>query len=490
MRQQGKHCRKIETGKKITLAAYILFALEMISLVITVASMRFLPAKILTILIVVLALVGIVQYGLIVSSKKRWNRRIVSLVISIIVLALSIFAYSNVKLFYDYTANSNKGSNTVTTVISVYVRKDAGYKNLQEIADSVFGVRKMADSSTDKAIEKIQVALSHTIKTKYYSELADQVGALKNDAVKAILINEALVDTIIEDIDADFGKWAVALPITLTVENKIDTNTVDVTKGPFVVYLSGLDTRGAIADTGRSDVNMVIVVNPIDKKILMVNIPRDYYVGLYGNKDKMDKLTHAGIYGINCSMDTLEALFNINFNYYVKVNFNSLVNIVDALGGITVDSEFAFSGSRSLSGRTYSFKVGKNTMKGDQALAFARERFSFKDGDRQRGKNQQKMIGTILDKVTSPAILSNFRGVLAAMTKNTKTDISNDEINALIKMELNDMAKWDIQTISVDGTGASRSTYSAGSQLLYVMIPDMNSVETAKATLLKALSVE
>ena len=225
---------------------------------------------------------------------------------------------------------------------------------------------------------------------------------------------------IIDDITIDEGEYETP-PIT-----------AEVTKEPFFIYLSGSDTRKVenIPEKGLSDVNMVIAVDPVKHKMLMVNTPRDYYVALDGDSNKMDKLTHAGNYGIRCSMNTLEALYDIKFKYYVKVNFKSLVDIVDALGGITVNSEKAFSSRHSLSKKTYSFTKGANNLTGDAALAFARERKAFAEGDRQRGKNQQLVISAIVDKAISPSILnpSKFREILQSVTKNTKTNISKKEI--------------------------------------------------------------
>ena len=184
-------------------------------------------------------------------------------------------------------------------------------------------------------------------------------------------------------------------------------------------------------------------------------------------------------------MQTLEALYDIKFNYYVKINFKSVVDLVDALGGVTVDSEISFSSSYSLSGKRYSFTQGKNELTGDAALAFARERKSLAGGDRQRGKNQQLVISAIVDKAISPSILnpSNFKKILSSVTSNTKMNISSSEITSLFKMQLKDMKGWDIQSMSVDGTGSSRYTYSYPSQPLYVMIPDEETVTEAKTAL-------
>ena len=272
----------------------------------------------------------------------------------------------------------------------------------------------------------------------------------------------------------------------------LSPNAANVAKESFIIYLSGSDTRNYdnIPEKGLSDVNMVIAVNPLTHKILMVNTPRDYYVGLWGDQNKLDKLTHAGSYGIDCSMQTLENLFDIKFNYYAKINFKSVVDIVDALGGVTVNSEIAFSSSYSLSKKRYSFVVGENQLTGDAALAFARERKSLKDGDRQRGKNQQLVIKAMVDKVISPSLLnpSKFKEILSSVTKNTKTNFANKEITALFKAQLKDMKGWDIESISVDGTGASRRTYSYPSQNLYVMIPNEETVESAKTALAEIMN--
>lgn len=274
---------------------------------------------------------------------------------------------------------------------------------------------------------------------------------------------------------------------------EVDALNVDVVKKPFIVYLSGIDNTSGkteIADKGLSDVNMVVVVNPLTAKVLMVSTPRDYYVPLWGDTDKMDKLTHAGTKGVECSMQTLEAVYGIKFNYYVKVNFKSLVDIVDTIGGITVNSDYDFSSRHSYTGTVYTFKKGENTVMGDQALAFARERESFKEGDRQRGKDQQIVIQAIYKKVVSPSMLNATKlgKLLDCITLNTKTNLNQDEISGLVKYELAKTPDWDIQSVSVDGTGDSCRTYSYPRQNLYVMRPNQDTVDNAKAQIQAVLN--
>lgn len=267
-------------------------------------------------------------------------------------------------------------------------------------------------------------------------------------------------------------------------EDQVD----DISKHPFIVYISGVDTvgEGEIKDKARSDVNMIVAVNPQQKRILMVNTPRDYYVGIEGDPDKLDKLTHAGSRGTECSMKTLEALYDIKFNYYAKVNFKSVYDIVNALGGVTVHSDYNFTSRHSYTGATYTFKKGDNFLMGDEALTFARERESFAGGDRQRGIHQQVLIKAVIEKAISPAILvpSNIENMMKAISDNTKTSFSEKEIKKIITYQMKTMGQdWKFETLSVDGKGDMRYTYSYPSQKLSVIVPDMETVEKAKVAL-------
>ncbi len=267
-------------------------------------------------------------------------------------------------------------------------------------------------------------------------------------------------------------------------EDQVD----NISKHPFIVYLSGVDTKNTseIGDKGLSDVNMIVVVNPQNKKILMLSTPRDYYVPLYGETNKYDKLTHAGNYGIECSMSTLEKLYGIEFNYYAKVNFKSVYDIVNALDGVTVVSDYNFRSGASYTERVYSFKKGENHLTGDSALAFVRERHSFANGDRQRGIHQQLLIKAVVKKAISPTMLipSNIESMLESISNNTKTNFSEKEIKKLISYQMSSMGKeWDFQSMSVDGTGDYAYTYTYPRQQLYVMRPNMETVESARAAI-------
>ena len=264
-----------------------------------------------------------------------------------------------------------------------------------------------------------------------------------------------------------------------------------ITKEPFVVYLSGVDNRGELTEKARSDVNILAVVNPTTKQAALINTPRDYYVDLAGT-DSKDKLTHAGLYGVETSMATLGNLYGVNVEHYLRINFAGFINIIDAIGGVDVYSDQAFTsvGSPGYYDPT-TFAEGWNHLDGKSALAFARERHAFKTGDIQRGINQMKVIDAMVNKLKSPALLMGFSKLMDAAADCFVTSLSQEQISALVRMQLGDLANWDIQSYTVTGSGAKSSKcYSAKGQSLYVMKPDENSVNEAKALIAAVLGGE
>lgn len=264
-----------------------------------------------------------------------------------------------------------------------------------------------------------------------------------------------------------------------------------ITKEPFVIYLSGVDTRGELTEKARSDVNILAVVNPKTKQVALINTPRDYYVDLAGT-DSKDKLTHAGLYGVENSMETLGNLYGVEVDHYIRINFAGFMTIVDALGGVDVYSDQAFTsvGSPGYYDPT-TFVEGWNHLDGQAALAFARERHAFATGDVQRGINQMKVIDAMLNKIKSPTLLMSFSKLMDAASDCFVTSFSQDQISALVRMQLSDFAEWSIESYTATGTSAkSTQCYSAKGQSLYVMKPDTASVNEAKALIAGVLGGE
>lgn len=299
--------------------------------------------------------------------------------------------------------------------------------------------------------------------------------AVLDGSVDAVMFNEAYRG-LIEDLNDDFTtKTRIIYQYEIQEELEMEIPLVDISYEPFNVYISGIDTYGPVSSVSRSDVNMIVTVNPKTKKILMTSIPRDYYVEL-ASFGALDKLTHAGIYGVEESMMTLENLFGIDIDYYARVNFTSLVTMVDALGGVIVDNpqEFESYHTHEL------YPKGQIEMDGETALEFVRERYGLEGGDNDRVKNQQRVLAAMIDKAISPTIIKNYSSILNAVSDSVMTNMSSEDIQKLIQMQLNDMSLWTIEQISVVGTGSTSSTcYSSPGYELYVMEPNYSSVQMA-----------
>lgn len=274
---------------------------------------------------------------------------------------------------------------------------------------------------------------------------------------------------LLQDNYTEFASQTTVLGAYRVRDDKHASPQADVNK-PFVLYISGIDTYGEISTTSRSDVNMLAVVNPHTRDILLVNTPRDYYVQLHGTTGTRDKLTHAGIYGVDMSRQTMQDLYGVQIPYYTRINFSSLVKIIDTVGPIEVYSDYAFK----------SYHEGYNTLNSKQALEFARERYSFEEGDRQRGRNQQRVIEAIVAKLNRPQNAVHASAIVSAVQGSVETNMSESSLKRLIRTQLDDLRAWKVESISVDGTGSMQPTYSMGAQPLYVMHPAERSLAEAQ----------
>ena len=467
-------------NKIISIVLMIVQMLISIIFCVQIVSMHVLPIKYLVILILILLLIITITFLTQFSKKLRLGGRIFSVIIC---LSIGLGCY--------YMMETNKMLTSVTGIdtkiddISIIVLKDDPAQSLEDTKDCSFGIQEVIDrDNVNKAIDNFDNDLNAKIKYITYNGFHPQIDALYNGEVRAIIINEAYRETI-EDEFSDFSEKTRMLEVHKVVTDvKVEPVNKEITKNAFTVYISGIDTYGSISRTSRSDVNIIATINPITKQILLNTTPRDYYVSLPFANGAMDKLTHAGIYGVDASMETLENLYDIDIDYYVRVNFTSLTRIVDALGGVIVNSPYEFKV------QGYSFNVGDNELNGDKALAFSRERHSFANGDNQRGINQTLVIKAMLNKALSPVILTKYSNIMNSISGSFETNMSFDEITSLVRMQMNDLASWNIVSNAVVGTGDSQTTYSAGSQHLYVMIPNQTSVDNAKEKMQQVISGE
>ena len=393
---------------------------------------------------------------------------------------------------FRYTDAANSFLNKITEKspefkeYSVLVLKNSDIKGVNQLKDQSIGFLR-TDPDLNQATAELKNVINFTPDLK---DTIDTIStALTTEQLSAIVLESSRYDALAED---EFPITKITniiyrFSIKLAVAEDDTSKDFDPTTEPFIIYISGSDSRTGIKSTARSDVNILTVVNPTTHKILLVSIPRDFYVQLHSTTGLKDKLTHAGIYGINMSKSTIEDLLDIKINYTVKVGFETVIKIVDQLDGIDINSDQAMSlriadGSTTNPNKICTYTVGVQHVDGDCALRFARERKSYTTGDRHRGENQQQVITAIINKLTAEkSYLTKLPDILNATANSFETSLPRDNITALIRHQLNSGKPWTVESISVDGAGSMQPTYSMGSNLpLYVMLPDQASLDIAK----------
>ena len=388
-----------------------------------------------------------------------------------IVTILMIVGYSCGIYYLNKTTHFMNNLNTIKKEITSYyiiVMKESKY---DEISDLYGKNLTYYEGTSQEVLSKIKLELNYST-VKNIDSLKDRLYTAKTDS---ILVSD-LIKEDLEEKYTDFSeRTRVLKTIDITKDVEDITKKVSIKNTSFNVLISGMDSYGTINKTTRNDVNMIATVNPNTNKVLLTSIPRDYYVQLHGKTGYKDKLTHAGIYGINTVVQTIEDLFGIDINYYLRVNFTTVESLVNTIGPIEIYSDKAMS----LDGCKY--VVGTNTVNGKCALRFARERHSYVEGDNHRIKNQQEVIKGIFNKLSKSAmVVTDYTSILDSLDGKFATNMDMKDITAFIKYELEDITKYEILDTQVTGTGSMELTYSYPHQKLYVMFPSEQSVESAK----------
>ena len=428
-----------------------------------------LPGEYFLVLCVLLILFNII-FSCLILVRRGAKRRAIGTVLSILYIILLVLV-----IIYELNTIGFLKKlgfvNYKTENYSVLVLKESEYEELSDLNDKTMGSLEFTSDGLQEAKEKIERDI--TIEFTTTNDITNLKESFLNEEYDSILIENSML-AMINESDSNFANsYKVIYEFSLDVETEDIANEVDITKDAFNIYVSGIDTYGSVSSVSRSDVNMIITVNPKTHKLLITSIPRDYYVTLAG-KNAKDKLTHSGIYGIETSVATLEDLLDIKINYYVKVNFTSVIDIVDALGGVNVYSKYSFTSQDG-----YYYNQGYNNVDGKEALSFVRERKSFSEGDRTRVENQAAMIEALINKAISPSIITRYTSLLNALSDSFITTLKTDDITNFIKMQIDEMPAWDIENISLNGTDGFDYTYSYGGTRLYVMIPDNETVINA-----------
>ncbi len=477
---------KLLTGALLLLSAAVLGLLYYTEII---------PIKYLAIagavLLIFVVIVGILTWNF--YHKGRFLIGLLLWFVLIVVLVLgALYLYKTRSTLSDIT-----GVDREIAQVGIYVKSETEAETLEDTKGFAYGILSDLDrANTDLTVAEISEQLGLEIMTKEYSGLGDLVDSLMRGETQAIIVNTAFLD-IVREMDGYASLDSMIRSVnTSTVETQIEQKTeteADPQKATsgrdrsvYVIYISGIDNRGGIVSKSRSDVNIIMVANTDTRQMLLLNTPRDYFVPLSISNGVPDKLTHAGIYGISVCMDTLGMLYDIDINYYVRMNFGGFVEIIDALGGVSVDSDYEFDSQNILG---YHFNEGENYMNGEEALVFARERFSFEEGDRQRGKNQIAVIEGVIKKAASKDLLSNYSSLLSSLSGSFETNISYEEIARVLQKQLNNISSWNVVSYSVNGEEDLQKPYSM-SQEAYVMIPDQATVDHARELIQEVINGE
>lgn len=370
---------------------------------------------------------------------------------------------------------------------SVIVLENSELKDETNLSGKSVGFLK-TDTKAANAEQKLAEVAE--IDADFYEDIDVLVEALEKEITDAMTLETDRFEVLESDTEAKNMKVIYTFEIELESED-MEISDKEITTEPFVLYISGSDSREGIQATARSDVNIVATVNPKEGKILLVSIPRDTYIQLHDTVGIKDKLTHAGVYGINMSKTTIEDFLNIDIDYTLKVSFDTVIRVVDQLDGIDIESDVAMT-LKTGGGKVCEYVVGRQHVDGDCALKFARERKTYETGDRHRGENQQQVITSIIGRLSSSKdYLLKIPTILDIAADSFETTISRDNISAFVRMQLTNPVNWKVESIAVNGTGAYEPTYSMGiNRPLYVMIPDMTTVENAHNKILEYLSNE
>lgn len=451
----------------ITIALYTWFIKNIIDL-------NLLPNKYFYLIILTPILLYIIT-SICLLIKKKCSKiiGIMIYIITTIALVICIYITTTTSSFFSTSFENN---NYEVTHYNVYVQKDK-YTKVNELKNkniSYLNIDTQYQESLNKLNEKINFS------AKEYNSLIDAYDSLNNNS-DALILDTGYI-SILEEMYPDLNEKITPIysfNIKKTIQKKY--NEKDDLK-PINIYISGSDSRNyGLYNKSRSDFNLILTINPRTKTILMTSIPRDYYVPLANRPGLYDKLTHSGIYGLDTTIQTIENLLDINIDYSIKVNFDSVITIVDLVGGVDIYSDKAFRSHCGDGGAEVTNVIkGINHFNGAQALSYVRERYAYSNGDNQRILNGQQVLKAVIEKMTNDkTILLKYNQILNSLNKLYITDIPSNYIKKLIKNQLNDMTSWNFESSSVSGSGSKKETYSMPTIKTYVMIPNETDISNA-----------
>lgn len=408
----------------------------------------------------------------ILTHLKKWI---------LVVLSVFMFITSGALFYSQYSFNRLiNQEKTETSVISFVVLEESTLSVIADLKDSNIGFPVQLEDDIANYLEEYLYEEVKDYTPLIAEDDLSNLQSLYSKEIDVMILDNSMWESLVEQDPTFESKTKVIFEIEKSFIKEEIVKEVDTSKTSFIILISGVDSRtpGAIREKARSDVNILMIINPETHKVLTISIPRDTYTPLGCKSGKMDKLTHSGVYGIECTVKTVEKLMGIDVNYYVKVNFSAFTSIIKALGTINVYSKYAFETvTQSVPLKIFKFKSGMNIMNAEQALAFVRARYAFSEGDGQRGLNQQEVIKAIVNKVTEPSSLLKIEKIIDATAKSIDTNLTNDSVMKLVQNQIQDNKAWEFTASALSGKGDLQPTYSMGSRLLYVVWPDLTKLE-------------
>ena len=450
----------------------ILYAILALILLFTMFNYNFLSFRFLNIIITIGLLVVLAISIFLQKTKKSPLVTTVVLVIFSLVSLVGIFGF---KQMIDITNRMNQTAAFSEVEMSIVVPKESDIKDVSQLT-SVQAPTKVDKNNIETLMSALKKDKKVDVKVDDVASYQEAYDNLKSGKSKAMVLSGSYA-SLLESVDSNYASNLKTI-YTYKIKKKNNNSAKQVDSKVFNIYISGIDTYGSISTVSRSDVNIIMTVNMNTHKILLTTTPRDAYVKIPGGgADQYDKLTHAGIYGVETSEQTLENLYGIKIDYYARINFTSFLKLIDQLGGVTVHNDQAFT---SLHGK-FDFPVGDIQMNSEQALGFVRERYSLNGGDNDRGKNQEKVISAIVNKLASLKSVSNFTSIVNNLQDSVQTNMSLDTINALANTQLDSGSKFTVTSQAVTGTGSTGqlTSYAMPNSSLYMMKLDDSSVESA-----------
>ncbi|WP_099831314.1 LCP family glycopolymer transferase CpsA [Streptococcus suis] len=463
--------------KLVNFALLGLYAITLCLFLVTMYRYNILDFRYLN-YIVTLLLVGVaVLAGLLMWRKKARIFTALLLVFSLVITSVGIYGMQEVVKF---STRLNSNSTFSEYEMSILVPANSDITDVRQLT-SILAPAEYDQDNITALLDDISKMESTQLATSPATSYLTAYQSMINGESQAMVFNGVFTN-ILENEDPDFSskvKKIYSFKVTQTVE----TATEQVSGDSFNIYISGIDAYGPISTVSRSDVNIIMTVNRATHKILLTTTPRDSYVAIAdGGQNQYDKLTHAGIYGVNASVHTLENLYGIDISNYIRLNFTSFLQLIDLVGGIDVENTQEFTSGG------YNFPVGTVHLDAEQALIFVRERYSLANGDNDRGQNQEKVIAALIKKLSSPDNLANYQAILTGLEGSIQTDLSLETIVGLVNTQLESGTQFTVESQALTGTGRSDlSSYAMPGTQLYMMEINQDSLEQAKAAIQSVL---